>query len=221
MRHSRIERLANGSSIVHRLDARIKLILLLAFLVTVALVPQTVAATWSLVNPLLWLALLPIAVMLSARLPSGALLLRACVVLPLSGTFGLLLWLNGDSQRAVAVVAKSYISATAALTLAATTRGPDLFRAFEFFKAPRIFVLLLHFTYRYIFVMAAQAIEMRDAARARGMRPRATLSGMQGAAGAIAVLFARSFSQAEAIHRAMLARGFDSRFAPAVERPIR
>ena len=61
---------------------------------------------------------------------------------------------------------------------------------------------------------------MRKAALARG----ATVRGMAGnaarfraAAGALAVLFARSYARAGEIHRAMLARGFPGYFRPLVE----
>jgi energy-coupling factor transporter transmembrane protein EcfT len=61
---------------------------------------------------------------------------------------------------------------------------------------------------------------MRKAALARG----ATASGLAGnrarfraAAGALAVLFARSYARAEEIHRAMLARSFPGYFRPLIE----
>jgi cobalt/nickel transport system permease protein len=49
---------------------------------------------------------------------------------------------------------------------------------------------------------------MRAAAASRG-----GLS-FKAAAGALAVLFAKSYSRAEGIHRAMIARGFDGHFHP-------
>ena len=58
---------------------------------------------------------------------------------------------------------------------------------------------------------------MRKASVSRGgsVRAAASHSGrFRAAAGALAVLFARSYKQAGEIHRAMLARGFQGRFHP-------
>jgi cobalt/nickel transport system permease protein len=67
--------------------------------------------------------------------------------------------------------------------------------------------MVAQFLYRYLFVISEQAQHMRKAASARG-------GSFRRAAGALAVLFARSYQQAGEIHHAMLARGFQGRFHP-------
>jgi cobalt/nickel transport system permease protein len=74
---------------------------------------------------------------------------------------------------------------------------------------PRLLALVIQFMYRYVFVLSEQAQHMRMAAQCRSSRGR---PGLGAAAGALAVLFARSLARAEAIHRAMLARGFTGQF---------
>ena len=54
---------------------------------------------------------------------------------------------------------------------------------------------------------------MRLAAQCRAGEGKACRSRFQAAAGALSVLFARSYARAEGIHQAMLARGFDGRFS--------
>ena len=76
-------------------------------------------------------------------------------------------------------------------------------------------VLVAQFLYRYLFVISEQAQHMRQAARCRG----GLLGGPRGsrfraAAGAVTVLFGRSYQRAEGIHQAMLARGFEGRLTP-------
>ena len=75
--------------------------------------------------------------------------------------------------------------------------------------------MVAQFLYRYLFVISEEAQHMSKAAASRG----ASVRGMMGngarfraAAGALAVLFARSYGRAEDIHRAMLARAFTGRF---------
>jgi cobalt/nickel transport system permease protein len=157
-----------------------------------------------------------------SRLPQFSLLLRAAVVLPFSGTFAVISLLAGDPDRALAVVVKSYLSAVIVLLLVATTPFPQLLNAVEKLGAPRMVVLVVQFLYRYLFVISQQGQHMRQAARCRGdlsAAPRGRRkSRFRAAAGALAVLFGRSYQRAEAIHRAMLARGFDGRFHP-LQRP--
>ena len=196
MHHAVLDRWSRGSSPLHARDARVKVLLLVAFLAAVA----TTARVTALYVAGYGLAVLAAAVL--AGLPLGAWLLRAAVVLPFSATFALVSVLAGDSPRAAALVMKSYFSAAAVLVLVGSTPLPKLLRALERLRVPRFLALVVQFLYRYLFVISEQAQHMRLAALSRGgwrFRP---------AAGAVAVLFARSYARAEGVHRAMLARGF-------------
>ena len=155
-----------------------------------------------------------------ARLPLSGALVRAGVVLPFTAVFAGVSWLAGDPARGAALVAKSYLSALAVLLLVSTTPMPVLLRGFEMTGAPRFLSMVAQFLYRYLFVISEEAQHMRKAALARG----ATVGGLAGnaarfraAAGALAVLFARSYARAEEIHRARLARGFPGYFRPLTE----
>jgi len=198
--HVVIERWSRGSSVLHSRDARIKLLVTLGYLIALATTPGLTLARAALYA-------VPIAAGIQlGRLPAGALLARAAVVLPFSATFALFSVIAGDTARAVSLVVKSYLSAAAVLVLVGTTPLPKLLRGMELLGAPRMLTLVVQFLFRYLFVISEHAQHMRLAALCRGsggarLRFRA-------AAGAVAVLFARSFGRAEGIHRAMLARGF-------------
>jgi cobalt/nickel transport system permease protein len=154
------------------------------------------------------LALALAAGFVAAGLPLLAAFSRAAVVLPFTGTFALISWYAGDPEKAIQLTLKSYLSALAVLLLVGTTPLPELLRSLELMKAPRFLLTVVQFLYRYLFVVLHEAVQMREAAAARGgMTFRA-------AAGALAVLFTRSYARAEGIHRAMLARGFEGRFHP-------
>lgn len=143
----------------------------------------------------------------AARLPVAQALLRAGAVLPFSGMFALLVWLGGDHSRALALVGRSYISASAVLLLVSTTPLPALLRALEWFHVPGLLVTIAQFLYRYLFVLSEQAQHMRLAAACRAGNGARAIR-FQAAAGALSVLFARSYEHANGIHRAMLSRGF-------------
>ncbi len=174
-----------------------KIVVLLAFLVAVA-----TTARIGLIGGLGYAALLAMAIA-AGRLPIAGLALRAAAVLPFAGTFAVMSAIEGDTARAVSILVKSYLSAAAVLVLAGTTPLPKLIRALESLSVPRFLTLVIQFLYRYLFVISEQAQHMRLSALARGGRTR-----LGHAAGAVATLFARSYERAEAIHGAMIARGF-------------
>lgn len=201
MHHAVLDRWSRGASLLHARDARMKVLLLLAFLVAVATTPGFAPAHWAIYGGAV------LAGVALARLPLPAVLFRAAVVLPFSMAFAGFSLLAGDSSRACALVAKSYLSAAAVLVVAGSTPLPKLLRALERLRVPAFLVLVVQFLYRYLFVISEQAQHMRLAAESRGgWRFRL-------AAGAVAVLFARSYARAESVHRAMLARGFQGTVA--------
>ena len=207
MHHVRVDQWSRGSSPLHARDPRAKIITLLVFLIAAATTPSNAAVILAIDAALL------LSGILIAGLPVVGLLLRAMVVLPFSLTFGLISWLAGDRLRALGLVEKSYLSAVAVLLLAGTTSLPALLNGLERLGAPRMLVLVTQFLYRYLFVISEQAQHMRLAAASRHGDPRFHRKGrFRAAAGALAVLFARSYYRAEGIHRAMLARAFTGRF---------
>jgi len=207
--HVVLERWSRRSSALHRADPRAKIAILVVFLVVLATAHRDVAlfAAGS--------AVLLCGASVWARLPLAAVVMRAAVVLPFSLAFAAVCWMAGDAQRGLQLAAKSYLSALAVLLLVSTTALPRLLRGLESLGAPRFLLMVAQFLYRYLFVTSEEAQHMAKAAQSRG----ATAAGMakrqarfRAAAGALAVLFARSYGRAGEIHRAMAARGFQGHF---------
>jgi len=214
--HVVLERWSRRSSAVHRADPRAKIVVLLVFLVALAtsrrdLLPFAIGS-----------ALVLCGAIVGARLPLVSALLRAAVVLPFSAAFAAVCWLAGDPARGLQLAAKSYLSAVAVLLLVSTTALPRLLRGLESLGVPRFLLMVAQFLYRYLFVTSGEAQHMAKAAQSRG----ATAAGMarrearfRAAAGALAVLFVRSYGRAGDIHRAMASRGFQGHFETLV--PLR
>ena len=211
MHHIVLERWSRGASGLHRLDPRAKIVPLLALLAALATarraLPEFSAAVF----------LMLCAALLAARIPLFAALARAALVLPFAAVFAAVCWLSGDPARGVALALKSYLSALAVLTVVATTPLPVLLRGLELLRVPLFLLTVAQFLYRYLFVISEEAQHMSKAAAARGTPARPLASGgarFRAAAGALAVLFARSYGRAQDVHRAMLARGFTGRLHP-------
>lgn len=214
MHHVEVEGWSRRASPLHRRDARCKLAALTAFLVAVSTTPVTGTARVALGYAAYAALLLSAAA--ASRVPVAGLLRRAALVLPFSATFALLTWWAGDPQRALAIAEKSFLSGFGALLLIATTPLSSLLAALEWLRVPRLLILVTQFIYRYLFVVSEQAQHMRLAAQSRYGSGASAARRFQAAAGALSVLFARSWERADGIYRAMLARGFTGRFIPSV-----
>jgi cobalt/nickel transport system permease protein len=204
LHHVVLERWSRGSSAFHRRDPRAKIAALLIFLIVVA----TTGHGLAILSAALFLLLC--ASILWARLPLAGALLRAGLVLPFTLAFAAVCWAAGDPARGIALLLKSYLSALAVLLVVSTTPLPLLLRGLEKIGAPRFLLMVAQFLYRYLFVISEEAQHMAIAAASRG--GSRTKLRFRAAAGALAVLFARSYYRAQDIHHAMLARGFTGHF---------
>jgi cobalt/nickel transport system permease protein len=205
LHHVILERWSRGCTCLHRRDARAKILALLAFLVAVAAANRSFELLAGFYFALL------LAAIAAARLPVTGVLRRAAVVLPFSLTFAAIRWLSGDPRHAALLAGKSYLSALAALLLVSTTPLPQLLRGLDMLGVPGFLLMVAQFLYRYLFVIVEQAHRMRLAGLCRGGLKRRS-GGFRAAAGALGVLFARSYERAERIHRAMISRGFQGHF---------
>jgi cobalt/nickel transport system permease protein len=204
--HSRIERWNQSSgqrSFIHRRHAAAKIVVVLTFLISVATLRQGSGIVCGLYFVLL------LATAFAAGLPLTAVLRGAAAVLPFALSFALVTLLAGDPKQAMLLLVRAGLSSLAALLLIATTPMPELIAGLEWLKAPRFLMQIMQFLYRYLIVLVEEANAMRQAGMARAGSLRNFR--FHHAAAAAGVLFARSYSRAEAIHRAMLARGFEGR----------
>ena len=204
-------------SAIHRLDPRAKLLGLVGVTVVAVSTPLTAWPVWVLCAVALG------AVAVVARVPPRVVWRRSRVVLPLVlfvAAFVPFVRSGGATHQVgpfevseaglatlLAVAAKATIGTVSAVLLNATTPFPAVLRALEALRVPRLLVLIAGFTYRYLFVVVAEAGRVRAGLASRAYDPRHALHG--GAVGrAASVLFLRTHARAERVHLAMLARGF-------------
>lgn len=219
-----------GYSLIHQLDARVKLILTLAFILTAALTPMGAWAVYILL--IAW----AVTVEILSELGVGFVLRRAVLALPFVlaalpviftvpgatlfsvpiGAGALTLTLPGV-ERFISIALKSWVSVQIAIVLAATTSFPDLLTAMRAIKVPRLLVAVFGLMWRYLFVLVDEALRLMRARSSRSGESdredlktggaliwRAKVTG--GMAGS---LFLRALERSDRIYTAMLARGYD------------
>lgn len=219
-----------GTSPIHALDPRIKLVLALAFILTTSLTP---VGAWPVY-------LLLLAIVLSVEILSeigvGRVLKRSALALPFvlaalplafsMGAqklfvvplgFGELTVFAEGLERFASIAVRSWISVQVAIVLATTTSFPDLMLAMRAIRVPRLLVSIFGLMWRYIFVMADEAQRLMRARESRSAvvaRPGLKAGGSIGwrarvTGGMAGNLFVRSLERGDRIYSAMSARGYD------------
>ncbi len=218
------------SSPIHRLDPRVKFVLALAFILTTALTPHGAWPIYILLFSIVF------SVEILSDLGAGYVLKRAALALPFvlaalplifttPGPALLTLhigpWSPAISQpgleRFLSIALKSWISVQAAILLASSTPFPDLLVAMRAVRIPRLLVAIFGLMWRYLFVLADEALRLMRARAARsgqslspgaktggGLAWRARVTG-----GMAGNLFLRAIERSDRIYVAMLSRGYD------------
>ena len=224
MNANAFDRYLERASGVHRLDPRVKVVVALAFIVSVALLPD---GAWPAYAAAVGLIL---AATLAARLSPGLVARRSLVGLPFllaavtvlftvpgrvlwAGPWGLELT-DAGLIRFSSIVARSLISISAAVLLTATTRFPDVLHALRHLRVPAVLVAIIAFMYRYLFVLVEEVQRLLRARAARsarrpGQSGGGTVAWRAAVAGHMAgQLLVRSLDRSDRVYHAMQARGY-------------
>ncbi|HEY0735089.1 MAG TPA: cobalt ECF transporter T component CbiQ [Herpetosiphonaceae bacterium] len=221
-----LDRYIAGASVIHALDARVKLVLTVALIVCAALLPVGAWLALLALTALVWAAIIASGVGLPTILKRSLLALPFLLVvvtvifsvpgrpifrLPLG--FVTLTATDAGLLRFITIVWKSWVSMQAALLLTATTHFLDVLRALQALHMPRIIVALMSFMYRYLFILVEEAqrlLRARDcrSAALEGSGGGSVLWRAQVTGRLVGTLFLRSFERSERIYVAMLSRGY-------------
>jgi len=98
------------------------------------------------------------------------------------------------------------------LVMLGTTSLANTFKAAGALRLPRLIVLLMLLTYRYVFLLMEEFARLRVALRVRGFRNRADLHSYRTVGQVAGTLLVRSHERSERVAQAMRARGFDGQF---------
>jgi cobalt/nickel transport system permease protein len=204
VKHSYIDRFSEIGSPIARLDPRIKIT---AFL---SLIVFTVVTRGSSRQEFCLQGALALVLVLVSKVPLGFIFKKSLVVIPFVAVVSVFNIVAGNQiiETFLATLSKSLISVVYLILLVATTRFPDLMKAFERLKCPQLITTILSFMYRYVFVIEDELMTMKMAKESRSFGGSA-LFHAKVFSNILGSLFIRSYERAEEIYLAMCARGFD------------
>lgn len=115
-------------------------------------------------------------------------------------------------RMATLIVLKALAIALTAYATFGTSRFDVAMIALQHLKVPRLFVQMLLFTYRYIFVFVAELRRRETAMKARGFVPRGNLQTLRTYGNFVGTLLVRSFERTDRIYKAMLSKGYEGEY---------
>ncbi|MEW5722607.1 MAG: cobalt ECF transporter T component CbiQ [Thermodesulfobacteriota bacterium] len=214
-----LEEFAQGDSVIHYLDPRVKITTALSFSLVMAVAARFPVLLAGLVAALAVTAL--------TRLPWGRILARLAVV----NAFVLFLWLflpfshpgrvlftlgplaatDEGVRHALVITLKSNAIILAVLSLLSTSRVFALVHALRHLYLPEKLVNLFFFSFRYFQVIHLEYLRLRAAMKVRCFTPGTNLHTYRSLGWLMGMLLVRSFDRSERVYQAMLCRGYQGK----------
>lgn len=221
MEHLYIDKYSDLNSFIHRLDPRIKLISFSVFIVFI-----TSTTPYSNLKFLLYFLII-LALILASKIPVNHFLKNLLAIFPFVALTAIsmpffntaggnrynigVLNLSVTSSGILVlknVLLKAFLSILVLTILSSTTKFQHLLKGLGKLKFPKIFIMILAFMHRYIFVLIDEKMRMERAAVLKHFNKKIflqfrTLGNITGS------LFINAYERSERIYGAMCSRLFD------------
>lgn len=211
----RMDELGRMDTPLHRVDARAKAVVTLAFIAVVMSFPVHEV---SALTPFL---LFPVTLIALGRIPSRQILKKILIAAPFALVVGMFnpfmdrqplavvgpFTVTGGWMSFGSIMLRFLLTVGAALALVACTGMNRLGAGLGKLGVPRMFIVQLLFLYRYLFVVAEEGSKMFRSIELRSERSHPLSLRTYGSL--IGTLLLRSMDRAERVYRAMVSRGFD------------
>lgn len=208
MKHFYIDKYSDIASPLQRLDARIKIVSSIIFILLIVLTPPDLFVAFLLYGMFI-ACLIPL-----SKIPLAFILKRSLAIVPFAvmATIFIPLFKKGDEGLMIVwnVLIKSFLSIFCLIILTASTKFTYILKALQDLRCPKLLTIVLSFMYRYIFVVQDELMEMLQAKESRSAGGSRWFN-MKALANIAAVLFIKSYERAEAVYLAMCSRGFTGR----------
>jgi cobalt/nickel transport system permease protein len=220
------------SSVVHQLDPRVKVVATLLYIFAVGTTPEGVWWAFGIQFGYLLVVILiaDLSVLYTVRRSFiAAPFVLAALAVPFTTSGPDLFQIPGlgwtitqtGMIRFGSILLRAWLAVQAAILLSATTRVPEMFWALSALRFPRSLIATIRFMYRYLFVLADEALRMLRARASRSPRikgsARPSIFWQGRVTGSmVGSLFLRSIERSERIYEAMLSRGYDGQMRSLV-----
>lgn len=213
------EELARKDGLLQRLDPRVKIVGLLALILTTTLARNffTIIFIFAVAITLAILSRVPIRTLatrawLSALTFTGTIALPVIFITPGNVVYRLPLldWAITEQgiTSALYLIMRVETTVTLSLLLVLCTLWTHVLKGLRVLRVPIVFVVILGMTYRYIFVMLDTARNMFEARQSRLVGALDGSESRRIAAASIGVLLTKSFYLNSEVYMAMQSRGF-------------
>lgn len=214
-----LDELSELKTSIHQLHPLAKLIVTLVYLVTI------ISFNKYEISGMLPLIVFPIVLILLAELPVKPLMKRVLFVLPLIIGIGIFnpildsrpMFFLGDIHLSygwisfISILIKCLLTVIISLILIATTGMTHLAIALRMLKVPKLFVLQLLLTYRYVTVLMEEVIRTTTAYSLRAPRSKGIHYKDWGSL--IGQLLLRTIDRGQNVYTSMCCRGFNGDYA--------
>lgn len=205
MKHTTIDHYAKTSPFYH-IDPRAKIIGFLLFVICVALMQSLVF----LLIAFIFIFMIAVA----SVVPALHFATRYLVAFPFIILAALAALFAAGSVAALSMFVRISSCIFALIILSATTDFLDVLKGFQWMRVPQIFLNLLLFMYRYLFLFREELHRMSQARKARGYRKGKHIldrSSMRTISYAVGATLVRASERGNRIYDAMLTRGYDGK----------
>lgn len=213
------EEVARADGLLQRLDARVKLLGLLALILPAAASRRlsVLAALFAVAVLLAALSRVPFRVLMkrvwiAVLLFTGVIAFPAPFVTPGRAVYQLP-WLGWTVtaqglESAAFLILRVETAATLCVLLVMTTRWNHVLKALRVLRVPAVLVTILGMTYRYVFLVLQSAHEMFESRRSRMVGELSGKERRRVAASSAGVLMSKTFDLSSEVYLAMQSRGF-------------
>lgn len=212
-----LDNMARKDTSIHRLHPLVKL------LTTVVYLTVVVSFGRYEINALMPFVFYPVLIFVLAELPVAPILKRILIVEPLIIGIGILNPLFDHNTMVLGGIAisrgwitflsifiKCGLTVTVSILLIATTGMEKLAEALRMLKVPKIFVLQLLLTYRYISVLLEEVSRMLRAYSLRAPKQKGISRNVLGSF--VGQLLIRTVDRAQRVYQSMNMRGFEGEY---------
>lgn len=221
-----LDDLSRKDTYVHRLHPLVKL------LTTVVYLTVVVSFDRYEISRLLTFIFYPVLIFALAEIPVAPILKRILLIEPIIIGIGILnpifdhqlvTFCGVEFSRGwitlLSIIIKSGLTVTSAILLVATTGMDKLAEAMRMLKIPRIFVMQLLLTYRYITVMIEEVAKTLRAYSLRAPNQKGIHRSVWGSLSGQLIL--RTFDRAERVYQSMCLRGYTGEYNTGSQSKIR